>query len=275
MPVLDQEELSALPGRGGQGLCRRRPHRYRDRVEDSPLRADRARPRGTQAPRRNADGRHREVAACIARVSSARGGPAGWSDAPRHSVRARSAARRAEPTRRSAALVAGGRLGVALSGVDLARVALVTARKNRGNTRTAKAKPRTMSVVRREGREPMGLGAVSGALVAERAWEIPAAGATLRQRWEVVLAAGSVPTSPGRRRPPGPGSAQRACEETGVGWRTWTSRRRSNGRAVRCGKSADVCYPSLTIRRPRSRSLRVRTSAVGRWPRRGVGGSPR
>ena len=80
--------------------------------------------------------------------------------------------------------------GGELSGVDLARVALraalETARKNGGNTRTPKAKPRTTSVVRRDGREPMGLGAAIGALVTERAWELPAAGATLRQRWEDI-----------------------------------------------------------------------------------------
>jgi hypothetical protein len=42
-----------------------------------------------------------------------------------------------------------------------------------------------MSVVRRDGREPMGRAAI-GALVTERAWELPAAGATLRQRWEAI-----------------------------------------------------------------------------------------
>ncbi|MEU0119095.1 hypothetical protein ABZ137_36810 [Streptomyces bobili] len=73
-----------------------------------------------------------------------------------------------------------------LSGVDLARVALraakVVAQKN-GGGRTAQPKTRTTSVVRRGGREPMGLGAAIGALVTERAWELPAAGATLRERW--------------------------------------------------------------------------------------------
>lgn len=49
-----------------------------------------------------------------------------------------------------------------------------------------KPKPRTASVVRRDGREPMGLGTAIGALVTERAWELPAAGATLRQRWEAI-----------------------------------------------------------------------------------------
>lgn len=40
--------------------------------------------------------------------------------------------------------------------------------------------------VRRDGREPMGLGAAIGALVTERAWELPAAGATLRERWAAI-----------------------------------------------------------------------------------------
>jgi predicted nucleic acid-binding Zn ribbon protein len=76
-----------------------------------------------------------------------------------------------------------------LSGVDLARVALraakVAAQKN-GAGRTAQPKPRTARVVRRDGREPMGLGAAIGALVTERAWELPAAGASLRARWEAI-----------------------------------------------------------------------------------------
>ncbi|WP_327349035.1 DciA family protein [Streptomyces europaeiscabiei] len=80
--------------------------------------------------------------------------------------------------------------GGEVSGVDLARVALraalETARKNGGNARKAKPKPRTTSVVRRDGREPMGLGAAIGALVTERAWELPAAGATLRERWAAI-----------------------------------------------------------------------------------------
>lgn len=76
-----------------------------------------------------------------------------------------------------------------LSGVDLARVALraakVAAQKN-GGGRTVQPKPRTTRVVRRDGREPMGLGAAIGALVTERAWELPAAGATLRDRWAAI-----------------------------------------------------------------------------------------
>ncbi|MEV7980859.1 DciA family protein [Streptomyces sp. NPDC086519] len=80
--------------------------------------------------------------------------------------------------------------GGELSGVDLARVALrvalESARKNGGRTAASKAKPRTAPGARRGGREPMGLGAAIGALVTERAWELPAAGATLRDRWAAI-----------------------------------------------------------------------------------------
>ncbi|MBK3603288.1 MULTISPECIES: DciA family protein [unclassified Streptomyces] len=76
-----------------------------------------------------------------------------------------------------------------LSGVDLARQALVAAResaKKNGATQTKKAKRRTGTVVRRDGREPLGLGAAIGLMMTERAWELPAAGATLRERWAVI-----------------------------------------------------------------------------------------
>ncbi|MEU3064172.1 DciA family protein [Streptomyces subrutilus] len=76
-----------------------------------------------------------------------------------------------------------------VSGVDLARVALraamEAARKN-GASQKAKKKPRAVTSVRRDGREPMGLGAAIGALVTERAWELPAAGASLRERWVAI-----------------------------------------------------------------------------------------
>ncbi|MZE72615.1 DciA family protein [Streptomyces sp. SID5789] len=75
------------------------------------------------------------------------------------------------------------------SGVDLARVALraavEAARKNSGGQK-AKQRPRAVTTVRRDGREPMGLGAAIGALVTERAWELPAAGASLRERWAAI-----------------------------------------------------------------------------------------
>ncbi|MEU0663928.1 DciA family protein [Streptomyces lavendulocolor] len=79
--------------------------------------------------------------------------------------------------------------GGEMSGVDLARVALraamEAARKN-GNGQKTKRRPRAVTTVRRDGREPMGLGAALGALVTERAWELPAAGATLRERWAAI-----------------------------------------------------------------------------------------
>ncbi|WP_331720168.1 DciA family protein (plasmid) [Streptomyces sp. NBC_01136] len=76
-----------------------------------------------------------------------------------------------------------------VSGVDLARVALraamEAARKN-GAGQKAKKKPRAGTAVRRDGREPLGLGAAISALVTERAWELPAAGASLRERWAAI-----------------------------------------------------------------------------------------
>jgi predicted nucleic acid-binding Zn ribbon protein len=80
--------------------------------------------------------------------------------------------------------------GGEVSGVDLARVALRAAmeqaRKNGGGQKTKQKQPRVVRTVRRDGREPMGLGAAIGALVTERAWELPAAGATLRERWAAI-----------------------------------------------------------------------------------------
>ncbi|MGW1597554.1 DciA family protein [Streptomyces sp. NPDC002343] len=79
--------------------------------------------------------------------------------------------------------------GGEVSGVDLARVALRAAmeqaRKNGGRT-TKTRQPRPAAVVRRDGREPLNLAAAIGALVTERAWELPAAGASLRDRWAAI-----------------------------------------------------------------------------------------
>ncbi|MFH8419303.1 hypothetical protein [Streptomyces collinus] len=76
------------------------------------------------------------------------------------------------------------------SGIDLARVALraamEAARKNGGGGQKAKQQPRAVTTVRRDGRDPMGLGVAIGALVTERAWELPAVGATLRERWAAI-----------------------------------------------------------------------------------------
>ncbi|MER7050297.1 DUF721 domain-containing protein [Streptomyces jumonjinensis] len=91
-------------------------------------------------------------------------------------------------------------------GVDLARVALraamEAARKN-GSAPKVKKKPRTGTAVRRDGREPMGLGAAIGALIAERAWEFPAAGGALRERWAAIAPASpGTPRRSGTRRTP-------------------------------------------------------------------------
>ncbi|MFD9572654.1 DciA family protein [Streptomyces sp. NPDC059982] len=74
------------------------------------------------------------------------------------------------------------------SGVDLARVALQAAREaaKKNGARTAKSKPRPARTVRRDGRAPMGLGEAFTALMAERGWDIPAAGASLCERWAAL-----------------------------------------------------------------------------------------
>ncbi|WP_078531190.1 DciA family protein [Streptomyces sp. PsTaAH-124] len=80
--------------------------------------------------------------------------------------------------------------GSEASGVDLARVALRAAMKAaraNGGGRKAKAKLRLARTVRRDGRESMGLRAALGALATERAWELPAAGATLWERWAAIV----------------------------------------------------------------------------------------
>jgi hypothetical protein len=79
-----------------------------------------------------------------------------------------------------------------LSGVDLARVALrqarEAARKNGGGEARAPRRSRS-AVVRRDGREPTGFAAVLQGLMADRAWEVPAAGGTVLDRWPDIAAA--------------------------------------------------------------------------------------
>ncbi|WP_333732562.1 DciA family protein [Streptomyces sp. IBSBF 3010] len=78
-----------------------------------------------------------------------------------------------------------------LSGVDLARVALHQAReaaKKRGNSE-ARAPRHRQRVVQRDGREPSGFAAVLQGLMAERAWELPATGGTVLDRWPDIAAA--------------------------------------------------------------------------------------
>lgn len=79
-----------------------------------------------------------------------------------------------------------------LSGVDLARVALRQAKeaaKKRGDSETRAPRRRQQMAVRRDGREPSGFAAVLQGLMADRAWEVPAAGGTVLDRWPDIAAA--------------------------------------------------------------------------------------
>ncbi|GAA3381212.1 hypothetical protein GCM10020367_71600 [Streptomyces sannanensis] len=78
-------------------------------------------------------------------------------------------------------------------GVDLARVALHQAReaaKTRGEGGTRKTKRRTRTAAaRRDGREPTGFATVLQGLLADRAWDIPAVGGSVLDRWPDIAAA--------------------------------------------------------------------------------------
>lgn len=77
------------------------------------------------------------------------------------------------------------------SGVDLARQALVAAREAAKKNRSGPAqKPRRRTVtVRRDGREPYGLGEAIMAMMTERAWSAPAAGGDVLAQWSGILTA--------------------------------------------------------------------------------------
>ncbi|MFE3865971.1 DciA family protein [Streptomyces goshikiensis] len=86
-----------------------------------------------------------------------------------------------------------------LSGVDLARQALAAAReaaKKNGATRQ-KPKRRTTTVVRRDGREPLGLGSAIGMMMTERGLVAPAAGGSVLADFDAILTA-AVPELAGR-----------------------------------------------------------------------------
>ncbi|MEU2149949.1 MULTISPECIES: DciA family protein [Streptomyces] len=86
------------------------------------------------------------------------------------------------------------------SGVDLARQALLaareTARKNGGAT-AKKPKRRTTTVVRRDGREPLGLGSAISRMMTERGMAAPAVGGNVLAAFDTILAA-VVPELAGR-----------------------------------------------------------------------------
>ncbi|QKW66104.1 DUF721 domain-containing protein (plasmid) [Streptomyces sp. NA03103] len=78
-----------------------------------------------------------------------------------------------------------------LSGVDLARVALQQARlaaKNNGGEARAPRR-RRVTTVKRDGREPSGFAAVLQGLMADRAWELPAAGGSVLHQWSDIAGA--------------------------------------------------------------------------------------
>lgn len=82
--------------------------------------------------------------------------------------------------------------GPELSGIDLARVALHSAReaaRKRGDTeaRTPRRRPERR-VTKRDGREPSGFAAVLQGLMAERAWALPAAGGSVLDQWPAIAA---------------------------------------------------------------------------------------
>ncbi|MFD3664003.1 DUF721 domain-containing protein [Streptomyces sp. NPDC058659] len=91
--------------------------------------------------------------------------------------------------------------GSEVSGVDLARQALLAAREAaRKNSATSKKpKRRTGTVVRRDGREPLGLGSAIGMMMTERGMAAPAAGGSVLAGFDTIVAA-VVPELAGRVR---------------------------------------------------------------------------
>ncbi|MGX5185754.1 DciA family protein [Streptomyces avermitilis] len=76
-----------------------------------------------------------------------------------------------------------------LSGVDLARVALRAAQENarrRGTEQSARKPKRRGRPVPPDGRDPIGLGQAIVGLIADRAWETPAAGGSVLDQWPAI-----------------------------------------------------------------------------------------
>ncbi|WP_257217500.1 DciA family protein, partial [Streptomyces sp. HG99] len=61
--------------------------------------------------------------------------------------------------------------------------------KKRGDSEARAPRRRQQTAVRRDGREPSGFAAVLQGLMADRAWEVPAAGGTVMDRWPDIAAA--------------------------------------------------------------------------------------
>lgn len=86
-----------------------------------------------------------------------------------------------------------------MSGVGLARQALLAAREAAKKNGAARQKPkrRTGTVVRREGRKPLGLGSAIGMMMTERGMAAPAAGGSVLADFDTILAS-VVPDLAGR-----------------------------------------------------------------------------
>ncbi|MFJ2575000.1 DciA family protein [Streptomyces halstedii] len=78
-----------------------------------------------------------------------------------------------------------------LSGVNLARQALVAAREaaRKSGATAKKPKRRTTTVARRDGREPLGLGAAISMMMTEHGLVAPAAGGSVLAHFDTILAA--------------------------------------------------------------------------------------
>ncbi|MEU7031414.1 DUF721 domain-containing protein [Streptomyces sp. NPDC046275] len=78
----------------------------------------------------------------------------------------------------------------ALSGVDLARQALLAAREEARKNGAPKKQPtrRTGPTLRRDGREPLGLAAAITMMMTERGLVAPATGGSVLAQWETILA---------------------------------------------------------------------------------------
>ncbi|RPK78164.1 DUF721 domain-containing protein [Streptomyces sp. ADI98-10] len=77
------------------------------------------------------------------------------------------------------------------SGIDLARLALQQARlaaRSKGGEARAPRRRRA-TTTRRDGQEPSGFAAVLAGLMADRAWELPAAGGSVLDRWPDIATA--------------------------------------------------------------------------------------
>ncbi|MFI9297543.1 DciA family protein [Streptomyces gardneri] len=78
------------------------------------------------------------------------------------------------------------------SGVDLARLALHQARqdaKQRGNDRPGAPRPKKKAAIQFHGRAPVGLGGLFQGLMADRGWDVPAAGGSILDRWPDIATA--------------------------------------------------------------------------------------